>query len=166
MNGVVLKYARPPDAAPAPGPPGSWRLFVFRGGAPLPEAGDPSAAAAGPASLPLRPPTTGWLFGRDRGVADIPTDHPSCSKQHAVLQFRRTAAAVAAAAQAAGPGGGGDTAVRPYLIDLGSANGTWLNGDRLEAARFVEVRSGDVVRCGASSREYVVLREDAARGRR
>lgn len=29
-----------------------------------------------------------YIFGRDRAVADIPTDHPSCSKQHAVLQFR------------------------------------------------------------------------------
>jgi hypothetical protein len=30
-----------------------------------------------------------YLFGRERRVADIPTDHPSCSKQHSVLQFRR-----------------------------------------------------------------------------
>ena len=31
---------------------------------------------------------SGYLLGRDRKVADIPVDHPSCSKQHAVLQFR------------------------------------------------------------------------------
>lgn len=30
-----------------------------------------------------------YLFGRDRMVADIPVEHPSCSKQHAVLQFRQ-----------------------------------------------------------------------------
>lgn len=29
-----------------------------------------------------------YLFGRERRVADVPTDHPSCSKQHAVVQFR------------------------------------------------------------------------------
>jgi hypothetical protein len=29
-----------------------------------------------------------YLFGRERRVADVPTDHPSCSKQHAVLQYR------------------------------------------------------------------------------
>lgn len=29
-----------------------------------------------------------WLFGRDRNVVDVPTDHPSCSSQHAVIQFR------------------------------------------------------------------------------
>ncbi len=147
MNGVLLKYAPPPDAAPAPPPPAAWRLHVFKGGAPVPE---------GPGStLALCRPATGFLFGRDRGVADIPTDHPSCSKQHAVLQFRRTAVADA-------DGLVGPAAVRPYLIDLDSANGTSLNGRRLEAARFHEVKSGDVVRCGASSREYVVLREDAA----
>lgn len=29
-----------------------------------------------------------YLLGRDRAVADIPIDHPSISKQHAVIQFR------------------------------------------------------------------------------
>ena len=30
-----------------------------------------------------------YLFGRERKVADVPLDHPSCSSQHAVLQYRR-----------------------------------------------------------------------------
>ena len=30
-----------------------------------------------------------YLIGRDRAVADIHTEHPSCSKQHAALQFRQ-----------------------------------------------------------------------------
>ena len=30
-----------------------------------------------------------YLLGRDRAVVDIPTEHPSCSKQHAVIQFRQ-----------------------------------------------------------------------------
>lgn len=29
-----------------------------------------------------------YLLGRDRTAADIPVEHPSCSKQHAVIQFR------------------------------------------------------------------------------
>lgn len=31
------------------------------------------------------------LFGRDKNVADLLCAHPSISKQHAVLQFRKTA---------------------------------------------------------------------------
>lgn len=34
-----------------------------------------------------------YLFGRDISVADIITAHLTCSKQHAVLQFRRTSKA-------------------------------------------------------------------------
>jgi hypothetical protein len=29
-----------------------------------------------------------FMFGRERRLVDVPTDHPSCSKQHAVLQYR------------------------------------------------------------------------------
>jgi len=32
-----------------------------------------------------------YLIGRLRRIADIPVDHPSCSKQHAVFQFRLAA---------------------------------------------------------------------------
>ena len=31
------------------------------------------------------------------------------------------------------------SAVRPYLMDLGSTNGTFLNGERIEATRFYEL---------------------------
>ena len=29
-----------------------------------------------------------YLIGKDRKVADIPVDHPSCSRQHAAFQYR------------------------------------------------------------------------------
>ena len=60
-----------------------------------------------------------YLFGRDRKVVDVPTDHPSCSKQHAVLQFRLT--------QKTTPDGDVIEGIRPYVMDLGSTNGTFLN---------------------------------------
>ena len=31
------------------------------------------------------------------------------------------------------------SAVRPYLMDLGSANGTYLNNERIEAERYYEL---------------------------
>lgn len=43
------------------------------------------------------------------------------------------------------------------MIDLDSANGTRLNGETVEGRRYVEVRNGDVVTFGESTREYVVM---------
>jgi smad nuclear-interacting protein 1 len=31
-----------------------------------------------------------YLVGRDKTIVDIPVDHPSCSKQHAVIQCMTT----------------------------------------------------------------------------
>lgn len=68
-----LKYQPPPEARVCKQPP--WRLYVFKG----------QEEAAPPITLNQTP---FYLFGKDRKVADIPTDHPSCSRQHAVLCFR------------------------------------------------------------------------------
>ena len=75
---------------------------------------------------------------------DFPTEHPSCSKQHAVLQFRYV--------ERRDEWGGRKGGVRPYVIDLESANGTRVNGEAVPESRYVEVRSGDVVRFGESTR--------------
>lgn len=50
-----------------------------------------------------------------------------------------------------------EAAVRLYVMDLESANGTVLNGERIPEGRFVECRSGDVLKFGESTREYVLL---------
>jgi smad nuclear-interacting protein 1 len=68
-----MKYQPPPEARVCRKPP--WKLFVFKG--------DQEAAPA--ISLTQHP---FYLFGKDRKVVDIPTDHPTCSRQHAVLVFR------------------------------------------------------------------------------
>ncbi|KRY59701.1 Smad nuclear-interacting protein 1, partial [Trichinella britovi] len=52
--------------------------------------------------------------------------------------------------------------IKPYLIDLGSANGTYLNGDKMEAQRYYELFEKDVIKFGYSSREYVLLNEKSA----
>lgn len=44
-----------------------------------------------------------------------------------------------------------------YLIDLESANGTFLNDEKVEQARYVECLNGDVVKFGESERDYVIL---------
>lgn len=92
-----------------------------------------------------------YLLGRDRRVADIPTDHPSCSKQHAVLQFRMV--------EFERGNGTLGRRVRPYIMDLDSGNGTYLNNSRIEPQRYVELKEKDVVKFGYSSREYVLLHD-------
>ena len=47
--------------------------------------------------------------------------------------------------------------VLPYLMDLESTNGTYLNGERIEGARYYELRHKDVLRFGESTREYVIM---------
>lgn len=49
--------------------------------------------------------------------------------------------------------------VKPYILDLGSANGTYVNNQRIDARRYVELMEKDVVKFGYSSREYVLLHE-------
>jgi hypothetical protein len=70
---AVLKYQPPPEARVCKRP--VWQLFCFKG---KDEVGKPINLNQTPF----------YLFGKDRKVADIPTDHPSCSRQHAVLVFR------------------------------------------------------------------------------
>ena len=41
---------------------------------------------------------------------------------------------------------------KPYVIDLESANGTFLNKLKLEERRFVEMREGDLLMLGGSTR--------------
>lgn len=72
VKGVVVKFSEPPEARK---PDMRWRLYIFKGGDAV---GEP---------IPIHRQSC-YLFGRDRAIADIPTDHPSCSKQHSALQFR------------------------------------------------------------------------------
>ena len=131
---IVLKYHEPPEAR-LPPPSQPWRLYVFKSSDIL-------------ETLPLHERTC-WLFGREKAVADHVTEHPSCSKQHAVLQFRFV--------EKKGEFGDRKAGTKLYVLDLESANGTSLNGERVPEKRYVEVRSGDVLKFGDSSREYVAL---------
>ena len=90
-----------------------------------------------------------WLVGRDQNVTDLHLEHPSISKQHAVVQFRYITTT--------NEFGDKLSKVKPYLIDLDSANGTKLNGKRVEASRYMELIDGDVVVFGDSEREYVLM---------
>lgn len=129
-NGIPLKFTCPAEARR---PDIKWRLYVF------------TKTDEAPKIIPIHR-SVGYLFGKDRRVVDIPTDHQTCSKQHAVLHHRL---------QASGE-------VQPYIMDLESVNGTFLNGKRIESARYYEMKERDVLKFGMSSREFVLLHSGSA----
>ena len=130
---IVLKYHEPPEAR-KPAAKDAWRMYVFKGDE-IVETVELSEQSC-------------WLFGRETAVADFPIEHPSCSKQHAVIQFRYV--------EKLNEFGDKKGKVKPYLLDLESANGTKINGEDVPAGRYVEVKSDDVLNFGHSTREYVV----------
>lgn len=150
---IVLKYNEPPEARKPPSKDG-WRLYVFKGSDLL-----ETVEIAGRSC---------WLVGRERMVVDFPVDHPSCSKQHAVVQFRhvvktnefgdkdgRVRSDICELLEICAPMA--DACDRPYIIDLESANGTMVNGDKIPSSRYIELRDKDMIQFGLSTREYVLM---------
>ncbi|XP_058063563.1 probable serine/threonine-protein kinase DDB_G0280133 isoform X2 [Anopheles bellator] len=136
VNGVVIMYSEPPGARK---PKRRWRLYPFKGDQALP-------------TLYIHRQSC-YLIGRDRKICDLPIDHPSCSKQHAVIQYRLVANER--------EDGSTGKCVRPYIIDLESANGTFVNYKQIEPKRYLQLFEKDVLKFGFSSREYVLLDENS-----
>ncbi|KAM5585712.1 FHA domain-containing protein DDL-like [Rosa sericea] len=137
FRGITLLYTEPAEGRP---PHVKWRLYVFKGGEVLDD----------PIKIHRQ---SCYLFGRERRVADIPTDHPSCSKQHAVIQFRQV--------EKEQPDGTLSKEVKPYIMDLGSTNKTFVNESAIEPQRYYELMERDTIKFGNSSREYVLLHENS-----
>ncbi|XP_073229584.1 smad nuclear-interacting protein 1-like [Porites lutea] len=133
-KGVVIKYNEPPEARK---PKTRWRLYPFKGEEAM--------------SVMYIHRQSAYLLGRQRHIVDIAIDHPSCSKQHAVLQYRLV--------DHTKTDGTVGRKVKPYIIDLESINGTYLNNQRVEPRRFYELKEKDVLKFGFSTREYVILTE-------
>lgn len=74
------------------------------------------------------------MFGRV-DLCDFVLEHPTISRFHAVLQFRTS----------------GDA----YIYDLGSTHGTSINKTQVKQKVYVDLRVGDVIRFGHSSRLYI-----------
>ena len=129
-RGVLLKFQEPPEARTPTVP---WRLYVFRGDEPMQDTLHVSKQSA-------------YLFARNADIADIVLSHPSSSAQHAVLQYRAVPSKET-----------GKLICQPYLMDLESTNGTFINGVRIDPARYYQLKKGDVLKFGASTREYVLL---------
>ena len=136
INGIVLKHSEPLDCIV---PKQLWRLYVFKENDII-------------ETLHIHRKSS-YLFGRDDRVCDIILSHPSCSKQHAVIQFRIVDVQDKKSDEVY-------QVIKPYLIDLGSANKTILNGNVIDDARYYELKEKDSIKFGSSSRDYIVMRAD------
>lgn len=128
-KGVVLKFQEPSDART---PNTQWRLYVFKGEEQIDTLHISRQSA--------------YLFGRNSDIADIHIAHLSSSTQHAVLQYRAVPHKET-----------GKVTVQPYLLDLESTNGSFINGIRIDPARYYQLKKGDVIKFGSSTREYVLI---------
>ncbi|RGP80657.1 hypothetical protein FLONG3_1261 [Fusarium longipes] len=131
---ITLKYHEPAEAR-KPSPRDVWKLFIFKG-QDIIDTIELSARSC-------------WLVGREMSIVDLPAEHPSISKQHAVIQFRYV--------EKRNEFGDKIGKVKPYLIDLESANGTKLNDGKIPDSRYLELRDKDMIQFGHSTREYVVM---------
>ncbi|KAG6960395.1 hypothetical protein JG687_00008255 [Phytophthora cactorum] len=75
-----------------------------------------------------------YLIGRNAAVCDLVLSHCSISRLHATIVHHEKGAT--------------------YLVDLGSAHGTFVDGLRLTALQPTLVAHGSVLKFGASSRSY------------
>ncbi|KAM1009885.1 hypothetical protein ACFX13_046135 [Malus domestica] len=75
-----------------------------------------------------------YMFGRI-DLCDFVLEHPTVSRFHAVLQFKRSGEA--------------------YIYDLGSTHGTFVNKNQVNKKVYVDLRVGDVIRFGLSTRLYI-----------
>ncbi|KAJ9106234.1 hypothetical protein QFC21_001379 [Naganishia friedmannii] len=94
-----------------------------------------------------RKPTKSWrlyVFKGKEQVSDIPIDHPSASKQHAVIQYRQITDR--------NEFGDTKTTIKPFIIDLESTNGTFVNGQEIPVSRYYELKQSD----GQSALESLV----------
>eukprot|EP01029_Cantina_marsupialis_P019362 TRINITY_DN4499_c0_g1_i1.p1 TRINITY_DN4499_c0_g1~~TRINITY_DN4499_c0_g1_i1.p1 ORF type:complete len:207 (-),score=40.13 TRINITY_DN4499_c0_g1_i1:172-792(-) len=131
-NGVTLKFA---EAADIHDPTDFWRFYVYKGDEQI--------------NIIHMHRQKAVLVGKDRKVCDLVLMHPSVSKQHVVIQFRKVSTL--------NKHGDKITKVRPYIMDLGSTNGTRLNGEKIDSERFYELIEEDLVQFGLSTREYLIM---------
>ncbi|KAI9154324.1 hypothetical protein LWI28_024443 [Acer negundo] len=75
-----------------------------------------------------------YMFGRV-DLCDFVLEHPTISRFHAVIQFRKRGAA--------------------YIYDVGSTHGTFVNKNQIKKRVYVDLHVGDVIRFGQSSRLYI-----------
>ena len=83
------------------------------------------------------------LVGRNTDVCDLLMEHPSISRQHAVIQHRDEG--------------------QVYIFELGSTHGTYVNKRQVRPSQHQQLQVGDVIRFGQSTRLHILQGPDELR---
>lgn len=86
-----------------------------------------------------------FLIGKDSRICDIRIKQKNISRQHAVIQFRKIKKEK-------------EWEIIPYLIDLNSTNGTYLNGDKIDNKKYYELRDKDELNFGDKKIDFVLMK--------
>ena len=89
-----------------------------------------------------------FLIGKDNRICDIHIKQKNISRQHAVIQFRKIAK---------NNKDGNSVSIIPYLIDLNSTNGTYLNGDKIDNSKYYELMDKDNLNFGDKKIDFVLM---------
>lgn len=159
ISSVILKYHEPKDRSTKP--PKSPRYVLVKFPA---SSSSKSSSSSREITIPLDKQTS-YLIGTDSRIAQIvlkdetdpdnsekspPTDF--AADQHAVIQFRQKTKR--------NKYGELETKNLPYLIDLETEAGTFLNSEQIPEAVYVELRHKDIIQFGKCKDEYILLKDD------
>lgn len=129
VNNVVLKYTIPLDKANSDS---DWRLYQFEHNSKEPSMIHPLVNI------------DHVMIGKDIRICDVILKTQSASRQHAVIQFRKKIS-------------NNESSIVPYVIDLESTNGTFINTEKIEASKYYELKNEDVLNFGDNSIDFVLM---------
>ena len=85
-------------------------------------------------------------FGAEEGSCDVLLQHPSCSLHHAKLRM-----------PSKDDCDGTSPETCPRIVDMGSENGTFVDGKRLQPGAYRALSDGNIVTFAYSTRQYIVM---------
>ena len=85
------------------------------------------------------------LIGRD-SFCDIKVDQKNISGQHCVIQFRKVRIDVNKS----------KPEIVPYIFDIGSKNGTYLDGNKIPSKQYVQLFDGDEISFDLSGKSGIM----------
>lgn len=160
VSSVILKYHEPKDRSTKPPKSPRYVLIKFPASSSL-SSSKQKSSSHGQVTIPLDKQTS-YLIGTDSRIVQIllkdETDSDNqpppefADDQHAVIQFREKTKR--------NKYGELETKNLPYLIDLETKAGTFLNSEQIPQAVYVELRHKDIIQFGNCKDEYILLKDD------